>query len=605
MIRFFRLLPFGAMGLLMFLAGIPLSLSFASYIESTWDWGSRYPTFMTVVWMLIGVAFFVVPIFSPRDWRNVPNLLIGAFWIGLPYFLIFGDDVPDAYAGTLISPFRVAAVFLGTLIFLAAPYLLLLWASMAKETETFRQWFSAGRGGNARWAGPLTYHKHIDENFGKDGIFLGSTLIQDTFFKYFVSTRPDDDSHHLTLAATGAGKSVTCIWPTLKRYQGPMVVLDPKGEHAVFNKDNGFASGVVVTVLDPFGQTVGKDLSTGNYNPLSEINIHTKGARAFLTAISSACVMDDPKDAHFSESAKTIIEGLIALVLATRPKSQHNLPYVVDLLRGFDDELGVSDPTAFDDVIAEMTTCDAAGGLPMDAAGLLLAAADRERGSMLTTCYRSLKWINDPAMRKHLSDSQSPHYKHLETSLRKIVQVEKFERLFIILPFEYMEQSSQIRWMRMMLGLVSVHLFQNPRTEKEQMPLIIVMDEFFKLGYMPVLEEGVVTARGAGAKWWILLQDIGQLKSRFKTNWETFLGSSNIQIFGTQDQATIDWVSNALGGVSEGGNDKYPLMRPDEVRNFLGKESPKQIIIPTTGLPMRLERLAYKPIKRFRGLDKD
>jgi len=334
-----------------------------------------------------------------------------------------------------------------------------------------------------------------------------------------------------------------------------------------------------------------------DYNPLSEINIRSDNARALIQAISNGCVLDDAKDVHFSESAKTIIEGLIAHVLSTYPREEHTLPKVADLLRGFDDELRIADPTVFDAVVAEMSTNGAAGGLPMDAANLLAQAGDRERGSMLTTCFRSLKWINDPPMREHLS----AEFHNNRASIKDIITQDGKGALYIVLPFEYMEQTSQIRWMRMLTALVNVLTFQNPR-RSDQGKVMLVLDEFRKLGYMPALEEGIVTARGAGLKYWVLLQDIGQLQQLYDRNWETFLGSSNIQVFGIQDQGTVDWVAKALGGQKEGQSNKYPLMRPDEVRQFLGKDSPTQIVIPATGLPMRLERLGWVKVKKFRDV---
>ena len=118
-----------------------------------------------------------------------------------------------------------------------------------------------------------------------------------------------------------------------------------------------------------------------------------------------------------------------------------------------------------------------------------------------------------------------------------------------------------------------------------------------------MLEEGIVTARGAGAKYWMLIQDIGQLKNNYGDSWETFIGSSNVQVFGAgNDAATNEWTAAALGGLLDMGSGNYPLLRPDEVKQFLGKEEPTQIVIRSTGAPMRLQRLAFKKIGKFPSL---
>ena len=468
---------------------------------------------------------------------------------------------------------------------------------IAKITEkpSFRQWFSFGQGGNARWAGAYTFDKLTALPKTERGLFLGKTLMQDTVSRTPISLPRSDDAHHITIAQTGAGKSVTALWTNLKRYPGPMIVLDPKGEHATFSAASRLNGSYI---LDPFGRVTDPALGSMrvSYNPLDNIDINAPGARGFLEAISDGCVLKEEKDKHFSENAKTIIEGVIAHVLSRHPKEDQNLPFVANLFRGFDPELGVSDPAGFDAIISEMSTNNAAGGLPMDAANILLSAGDRERGSTLTTCFRSLKWVTDPPMRTQLMGSDFP-------ILRDTIRSNGGKSIFIVLPFEYMEESSQIRWMRTLINVATVYLFRHPIEGNDAPKLLLILDEFFKLGYMAKLEEGIVTARGAGMKYWVLTQDIGQLKKLYSATWETFLGSSNVQVFGMNHQDTLEWVASALGGEKDKSSGRYPLLRPDQVREFLGKESPTQIIIPVNGLPMRLERVAFEPLKTYRGME--
>lgn len=594
-------MPPGVLGILAMVVGLPLGLITAGIVQLSWGTNTYISVAVVCAMFLVRVIEILERVIFREIWfESFLEAIVGG---GIFFVIVYAGYVDSN--GFQYSGMQDITSVIGWIIFLIAIPALsyempsILWLQYIKllENPNFRNWFSFGQGGNARWAGPYTYEKRTPDG----GILLGATMVQDTLLKSRVAIPKSDDAHHVTIAMTGAGKSITCIWPTLKTYKGPMLVIDPKGEHAEFSvKKRGrqFKS----RILDPFEKVYSEfDKSKEPYNPLAEIDISRDNARALIQAISTACVMDEKSDIHFSESAKTIIEGVIALVLSTRPQEQQNLPAIADMFRGFDDELGVADPSTFDHVIAEMTTCTAAGGLSMDAAGLLVRAADRERGSMMTTCFRSLKWVNDPPMRRHLLGYPGYPNHQQPQLIRNLVTSDEQSTLYVVLPFEYMEKTSQIRWMRMMINLVGVHLFQNPRSSDKHR-LIMVMDEFFKLGYMPSLEQGVVTARGAGAKYWILLQDIGQLKSLYKANWETFLGSSNVQVFGINDSATVQWTAAALGGMKEGNSDNYPLMRPDEVSQFLGKDAPTQIVIPATGAPMRLERMAYKPINRYRGI---
>ena len=81
------------------------------------------------------------------------------------------------------------------------------------------------------------------------------------------------------------------------------------------------------------------------------------------------------------------------------------------------------------------------------------------------------------------------------------------------------------------------------------------------------------------------------------------MGSANVQVFGLgNDPETPKWTAAALGGIRDGDSSNYPLMRPDEVGQFLGKDHPTQIVIRTTGAPLKLERLAYQKVGAYRGL---
>ena len=475
--------------------------------------------------------------------------------------------------------------------------------SYLSEHPIFRRWFHFGTGENARWAGPRSFSESQIFFSGKsfvDGLYTGRNLLQDNDSIKQIGMK--DDSHQVTIAATGAGKSISAVWPNLLLYNGPLLVLDPKGEHANFaaKRRKSF-------ILDPYRNTKfsgsGGILSaftssgTHRYNPLSEIDIKDDASRGLIQAVADGCVLEEGSgdNIHFTESARTIIEGVIAHVLSQHPKRHHNLPYVADLFRGLDPELGVADPKAFEELVVQMSANDAAGGLPMDAAGVFINAADRERGSIMTTCFRSLKWINDPPMKKTLAKS--------DFSALDIIG-SRTNALYIVLPFERMSESSQIRWMRVLINMFNVLLFRNPRTESMGGKMLFIFDEFAKLRYMRMIEEGIVTTRGAGAKYWILIQNLGQLRQHYNQNWETFLGASNVQVFGLgNDAETSKWTAEALGGLHEAGSGNYPLLRPDEVKQFLGKDEPTQIVIRSTGPPMRLERLAYKPIKRYKGIE--
>ena len=78
----------------------------------------------------------------------------------------------------------------------------------------------------------------------------------DPTLKSFTGSKPLEnygEGHLLTVAPTGTGKGRTAIVPNLLYYQGPVVVIDPKGENYAVTARCRREMGHRVFKLDPFG----------------------------------------------------------------------------------------------------------------------------------------------------------------------------------------------------------------------------------------------------------------------------------------------------------------------------------------------------------------
>lgn len=441
---------------------------------------------------------------------------------------------------------------------LAGPVYLTYKLALLKEHPRFRELFLFGKGGSARWAGIGAYAKNTfwfpdrtkeySNGWEHQGaiskkLYLGKTLFEDTFIPDHVGIF--DDAHMLTIGATGSGKSTTALWPNLMMYEGSALVIDPKGEHAKrtlgrrqsrvgWDDDNTLQDGLSAKqgvdtrdisqttrqigsrcwLLDPFGEV--EQYPSSPYNPLSDIDITSDNVRGLISALSDGCVLPEGgTNIHFVESAKTVFEGLIAHVLSRHPKEEQNLPFIYDLVLGMNKALDVSDPDLLEDVLIEMRTNSAAGGLPQLAANVLDSAGERERGSIMTTVFRSIKWTSDPAMRKALQDSPFS----FENSLNKWQSA----TVYVVLPERFM--SAQARWMRCLINL-SIAVIQQSKY-KPDLPILYILDEFPRMGgSLKMIEEGIVTLRAAGIKLWPIIQNIWPAQARL---WRE-LGDLRIQL---------------------------------------------------------------------------
>jgi len=148
-----------------------------------------------------------------------------------------------------------------------------------------------------------------------------------------------------------------------------------------------------------------------------------------------------------------------------------------------------------------------------------------------------------------------------------------------------------------------------------EFPVTFLLDELAQLGNMPAIEDAVSLLAGYGAWLWLLVQDLSQLKAVYP-KWETFLANTTLQAFGTQDQYTARYLSEALGSETilvETQQESHsrpedfmrtgsatrgtalahygrPLLMPDEIRRM----SDNNVIVLQQGEPpYLLERLDY------------
>ncbi|PHR54425.1 MAG: hypothetical protein COA43_16575 [Robiginitomaculum sp.] len=472
--------------------------------------------------------------------------------------------------------------------------------TLAKITEnkTLRNWARLGRGGSARWAGPASFEKlnflmgsitrqlnGMRSEFGDGRIFLGKTLQLDAAWPNYIGIK--DDAHMVTIGMTGAGKSTSVLFNNLPLWTGGAFILDPKGELAQYSYRQRGKHTRKAIVLDPFNQTGEQNgIIRSRFNPLSEIDVNSQAVGMALSNISEGCIVDDgDRNRHWTELGKTVIEGLIAHFLTTRPANQHNLPAIADAFLSLGDpEIeGAKVATKFKDLLVDMSANPACGGIVQQASSSILNSGNEGYGAIISTVQRGLKWATDPAMRDHLSES--------DFSLSELA--EGSTTVYVVLPFDLIDISKQARWMRVLTTL-AIASVQNARSKPEP-SVLFVMDEFYSLGHFPKIEDSVVQMRGAGIKLWLFLQNLGQLQQLYAKNWETFTGNSNTQIIGIgNDNATTNWVSERIGDFIDNDKKNRRLITAAEVSSFLGKEARKQIVLPVDGPPMRLQSIFFE-----------
>lgn len=276
----------------------------------------------------------------------------------------------------------------------------------------------------------------------------------------------------------------------------------------------------------------------------------------------------------------------------------------------------------------------------------LLQAGDRERGSILSTVQRNTEFLDSPPIQSALGEDSDRLPEEEAFDLNDI----RNTSIYLILPEERL--ASQSRWLRLMITLMLRHLQTDIHSDRGEHSLLLVLDEAAALGNLEIIERAAGYIAGAGkVKIWTIWQDLPQIKRHYKDGWESFIGNASIfTAFGNVDWTTQEYISKRLGecetsriekslsvatsenknreglgqavkdpmvladaGGSSGDSSNYshkptqavtPLLRPDEVGRYFGKNTGSILVLFGQGQPICADRIDYRedePFKRRAG----
>lgn len=339
--------------------------------------------------------------------------------------------------------------------------------------------------------------------------------------------------HVLTCARNGSGKGVGVVIPALLEYPGSAVVLDIKGENYAVTARARRAMGHAVFLVDPFGVT--GDVPFG-FNPLDRLDLSdpdvVSKASNLVEMIVVADGAQDGNSAHFNESAKDLIRGLLVYVCSLSDPTRRTLGEVRRILT-----LPMSTQDGRESFVGHLSDMSAdpslAFGLPARSANGFLAKATTPEGSgVLSTAQRHTSFLDDPRIAAALARSDFG-FDELKA---------KAMTVYVVMPPATL--AAQSRFMRILVDAAYAAITATPGAP--QYNVLFLLDEFSQLGRMEAIEKAMSLVRGYGARFWIVIQGLDQLKGVYP-RWQTFLSSAANQFFGVGDNETAKYVSDMLG----------------------------------------------------------
>lgn len=336
------------------------------------------------------------------------------------------------------------------------------------------------------------------------------------------------DSHLMTIAPTGAGKGRSVIIPNLLNYDGPVIVVDPKGEN--YNVTSRYRREVLkqrIVKLDPFGQTAG---DSDTFNPFDILKLVDTDANNEARMLANLIMIDKglSKEPFWDNWAGTLLSGLAVYLATHKNVKDRSFVGMRDMLFGDDVKYGLAklldtegkrmDREAYQDISTVM--------------GI---SADNTFSGVLSSAQQYLGLFGAPAIRETLSKTSF--------SLRGIFSGAPMTVYIIIPPSKLITHQAILRlWVGALLTLISYRKF---RPEKSS---LFIIDEAAQLGKLDILQTAKTLLRGYGLQTWSFWQDFSQIQTLYATAWKTIVNNCAVmQVFGARNHMAASDFSAATG----------------------------------------------------------
>ncbi|ETX26910.1 type IV secretory system conjugative DNA transfer family protein [Roseivivax isoporae] len=393
--------------------------------------------------------------------------------------------------------------------------------------------------------------------------------------------------HALIVAPTGRGKGVGFVIPNLLTYKGSAVVLDVKGEN--FRETSRFRASMGDKVFR-FAPT-DWDRPTHRYNPLARIAAMTNPDRQQMELKLTAKLFLQTDN----EKLSGLLTGGIDLFVAAG---------LLAFERGM--------PT-----IGEIYRITASGG---DKQKEYLKRAQEVKNKSAKLIFERMASTNNDTLTSYLSllmtsglDTWDNRAIDAATatsdfSFRDIRR--RPHAIYLVIESEMIRPLAPL--IRLFFSDLIASLQAQEPGDDEPWPVMIMLDEFDRLGKMPIVAESIKTLRSFGGNLAIVTQTIPALDEIYGENTRRSLqGGAGVKLYLTpSEQKTIEELSQAVGkttkrvvtrsravgrnpfegrSVSERTEDT-PLLTEDQVRRM---DLDEVILVIDAQMPIRAQRIKY------------
>ena len=424
-----------------------------------------------------------------------------------------------ARSGFRMVSFKVIAFLFVVVVFFTVQ-LVFMYQAVRKAVLDFRN-RNRHSSGTARWATTRELKKLGLITKETDGVILGQSKDakgvitgSDSFrIKRFGSLISDNSAYHaIVVGATGSGKGVGVIMPTLLTWKESVMIVDPKGE------SYGYTAGYRSTFSEVFyfdptitaEEAKERHIKPCHINPLDFIP-RTADAMAEIGNMCLAIHPNQSKDPYWDKMPRMMLEMLIGHnLLKGKKKSIPEATSIImttekyetifeNILNAYEDEpVPKSDPLS---AVAEMVQSNAA---------LFFNMATNQNDEQLVTHISTVKGdlgiYTNPASAEILSCS--------DFSLDDIMDGEKPISIYMCIPVKQIERIMPM--FKLIYSLILKSFLG--RDQKHKHKLLMLLDEFSQFKKFETIAEQIPFVRSYGIKIMAFIQSISQLDDYYGQN---------------------------------------------------------------------------------------
>jgi type IV secretion system protein VirD4 len=359
-----------------------------------------------------------------------------------------------------------------------------------------------------------------------DGVYVGGWLDTKGTLHYLRHSGPE---HVLTYAPTRSGKGVGLVIPTLLSWPHSAIIADLKGE--LWELTAGWRQRHAKNKVLRFEPAASE--GSVRWNPLDEVRLGTKHEVADVQNLATILVDPDGRglESHWQKTSQALLVGVMlhALYTARNEGTSTSLP-AVDMM--------LADPQRpIAELWKDMTTYGHVNGQVHPVVGAaardMMDRPEEEAGSVLSSAKSYLALYRDPLVAHNVSASEfrirdlmhdaSPVSLYLVTKPNEKARLRPLIRVFVAMAMRLLTDTIAVQRETIapsgfmgLLERLGIRSTPPQLTTKStyQHRLLGMLDEFPSLGKLEIFQESLAFMAGYGLKFYLICQDINQLRSR-------------------------------------------------------------------------------------------